>query len=339
MRDSRLLAALALGASVYARPAGAFVSTPVGGHPGELDVSAVATAERGKTEPNENEASWRPTRGWYEATFGAGYTFGHLGPLQFFALRLQVTHFTTPAERNDPAAWPLAAPGSSAPGAPQPECGGGARYLGGGLCEFYPADRGTLATGEVAFAIFHDPRMALGLFLRATVPFAMDLEKFENPRVDYFAGGFVFGAELQPWLAIEASTYLGSGTRPFGTQQNGALALGTLFHARTRSWILPWRAGVKLGPYVEGDLHEREDARYDLAFSPVVTRPGVSAEVATDRVRAARFAVATLPYFLVTEHVSVELGYVQKLFGYDARATQVWFAGVRGLVELSPPGR
>ena len=41
-----------------------------------------------------------------------------------------------------------------------------------------------------------------------------------------------------------------------------------------------------------------------------------------------------LPYFLVTEHLSVELGYVQKFFGYDARATQAYFVGLRGLIDL-----
>jgi hypothetical protein len=42
-----------------------------------------------------------------------------------------------------------------------------------------------------------------------------------------------------------------------------------------------------------------------------------------------------LPYFLVTEHLAVEAGYIQKFFGYDARATQAYFLGVRGLIDLS----
>ena len=50
---------LALAAACASLPsiAHAFVGTPVAGQPGELDVNAVVTAERSKTEPNENPAS------------------------------------------------------------------------------------------------------------------------------------------------------------------------------------------------------------------------------------------------------------------------------------------
>jgi hypothetical protein len=41
-----------------------------------------------------------------------------------------------------------------------------------------------------------------------------------------------------------------------------------------------------------------------------------------------------LPYFLVTDAFAVEGGYVQKLFGYDARATQFFYVGVRGSFAL-----
>ncbi|MCC6903139.1 MAG: hypothetical protein IT377_29480 [Polyangiaceae bacterium] len=313
----------------------AFVGTPVGGHPGELDVNAVVTAERGKTEPNENQASYMKTRGWYEYKLGVGYTFGDLGPLQFFATRLEATYFRTPAEKNDPSEWQVGAPGSSPPGTLGSECAAGAKYLGGGECEFHPADTGIIATATVSFAAIHDPKFTFGVFFKGSVPFGMDLEKFENPRLDYFAAGFTTGVELQTWLLLENSFYLGSGTRPFGKQQNGAAALSTLFDFKARRWLLPWKAGVKLGPYVEGDIHERYDERYDRAFSPsVLPQGGGPPEQSRDRIRAARFAVAALPYFLVTPHLSVEAGYVQKFFGYDARATQVYFVGLRGLASL-----
>jgi len=313
-----------------------FVGTPVGGHPGELDVNAVVTAERGKTEPNENQASFMKTRGWYEYKLGVGYTIGDVGPLEFFSVRLEATHYQTPAERNDPDEWQVGAPGSSPPGTIGPECTAGARYLGGGVCEFYPEDRGTIASATVSFALIHDPKFALGFFLKGSVPFAMDLDKFENPRLDYLAGGLNVGLELQTWLGFESTFYLGSGTRPFGKQQNGAAALSALFDFKTRRWLLPWRAGLKVGPYVEGDIHERHDARYDRAYSPVVLpQPGGTPEQSRDRIRAARFAMAFLPYFLVTDHLSVEAGYVQKFFGYDARATQVYFVGLRGLLDVA----
>jgi hypothetical protein len=334
--SGRVRAALAAGllACVASPPAAGFVATPVGGRPQELDVNLQATAERGKIEPNENQASWVPARGYYEYKLGVGYTWGHYGPLQFFSTRLEATYYTSPAEKNDPEAWFIDPAVTTEPD--NPECTSGARHLGDGVCEFHPEDQGTLITGTVSFAVAHDPKFALGLYFKSTVPIGMDLRKFANPRLDYFAGGTQLGVELTSWLSYESILFIGSGTRPFGTEQNGAIGLTNLFHARTRRWLLPWKAGIKLGPYVEGDLHERFDDRYDRAYSPIqLPQPGATEPVQhRDRIRAARFAVASLPYFLVTEHVSVELGYIQKFFGYDARATQVWFAGVRGLLDL-----
>jgi hypothetical protein len=116
-------------------------------------------------------------------------------------------------------------------------------------------------SGTVSFAD-HDP-VALGFFLRGTVPFAMNLEKFGNPRIDYLAGGWQLGVELETWLSYEAGFFFGSGTRPVSKDQNGAAALSNLFHFHAERWLLPWKVGVKLGPYVEGDIHERFDERYD----------------------------------------------------------------------------
>ncbi len=320
-----------------AAPAGAFVSTPVGGHPGELDVNLQLTAERGKTEPTENEDSWFKTRGYYEYKLGTGYTFGNVGPLEFFSVRLEGNFFQSPAEVSDPSKFRIAAPGAGSTGVlGAGECTAGARYLGAGVCEFYPADDGVLTTASVSFALIHDAKFTLGLFARGQVPIGMNLDKFANPRIDYFALGSQISVELRPWLGYESSIYLGSGTRPFGSQQNGAVALTNLFHLRASRWLLPWKAGIKLGPYFEADLHERHDGRYDAAYSPVALgSPGEPQAQASDRIRAVRVATAILPYFLVTEHAAVELGYIQKFFGYDARATQVYFLGLRGLFDFS----
>src|SRR5439155_21405707 len=125
----------------------------------------------------------------------------------------------------------------------------------------------------------------------------------------------------------------GFGRRPFGTAQNGAVAMNNLLGFEARRWLLPWRAGVKVGPYAELDLHQRYDPVYDAAYSG--TAPDGTPRA--DRIRAARFAIALLPYFLVTERLSVEAGYVQKLFGYDARATQFYYLGVRALFDLRTP--
>lgn len=72
MRRSPL--ALAAVCASLSSLAHAFVGVPVCGHPGELDVNAVVTAERGKTEPIENPASFTKIRSWYEYELGVGYT-------------------------------------------------------------------------------------------------------------------------------------------------------------------------------------------------------------------------------------------------------------------------
>lgn len=323
-------------ASLLSLSAHAFVSTPVGGHPGELDLNLQFTAERGKTEPAENQDSWFKPRGFHEYKLGVGYTFGDLGPLEFFALRVEGTYFTSPEEVSDPTKFEVAAPGEGTAGVPGAgECIAGAEYLGDGVCRFHPADEGAIVTSTVSFAVIHDAKFALGLFARTQIPIGMQLDKFANPRIDYFALGSQVGVDLKPWLIYESSIYFGSGTRPFGEQQNGAFALTNLFHLRARSWLLPWKAGLKLGPYLEVDLHERHDARYDAAYGAIALgAPGEAASQVSDRIRAVRFATVLTPYFLITEHLALELGYIQKFFGYDARATQVYFVGARGLFDL-----
>lgn len=332
-----LCALATAGVLTFAASAAAFVANPVGGHPGELDVNLQITAERGKTEPGENRASTFKSRDFYEYKLGAGYTFGHYGPLQFLSLRIEATVYQTPEEKNDPNRWVVSAPSTGTEAAPgAAECRGGAAYLGDGVCRFYPADRGTILTGAVSFAAIHTPTAALGVFLRGQVPINMELEKFQNPRIDYFAAGLVAGFEFNPWLGFESHMFLGWGTRPFSRDQNGAVALTNLFHVHHSRWLLPWKAGLKLGFYVEGDIHERFDARYDAAYAPfALAQPDTEARQQPDRIRAARFALALLPYFLLSEHLAVELGYVQKFFGYDARATQAYFAGVRALFDFS----
>ncbi|MFZ5890559.1 MAG: hypothetical protein ACOY0T_05770 [Myxococcota bacterium] len=323
-------------ALLISAPAHAFVPTPVGGHPGELDLELRFTAERGKLEPTENKASWVKVRRFDEYKLAAGYTFGDVGPLQFVSLRLEGTYYRSPAEQNDPGKWLVLPPGSNTSEvAFAGECAHGATYLGNGVCRFYPADRGGIVSASLSFALIHDPRFALGFFFKSSVPIGMDLQKFQNPRLDYFAFGSNVGLQLTSYLSYESIIFLGLGTHPLSSHHNGVVALTNLFHLHARRWLLPWRAGVKFGPYVEGDITERTDARYDAAYGPIeLEQPGVEARQHRDRVRQARFATALLPYFLVTERFALEAGYIQKFFGYDARATQAYYLGGRVIFDL-----
>ena len=49
----------------------------------------------------------------------------------------------------------------------------------------------------------------------------------------------------------------------------------------------------------------------------------------TDRIRMFRFASMILPYVQMSDKVSLELGWLQKIFGYDTPATQLYTATIR----------
>ena len=78
-----------------------------------------------------------------------------------------------------------------------------------------------------------------------------------------------------------------------------------------------FRLGVKVGPYVDGDLiGGRTDPAYAQAYA-------AGSPERTDRIRMFRFASTILPYVQMSDTVSLELGWLQKLFGYDTPATQL----------------
>lgn len=300
-------------ATFLGRDASALIPIPVGGHPKELDVFARVTLERGLVEPNENKASWQKAN-WEMLTVGGGYGLGHFGVLQDLSVRFEVTGYQSPAEVNDLAR------GAVAPA----QCSG--RALGPGECEFHPRDKGTFITPSISTSLVHTATVSLGVFLVGNVPIGVNYEKFVLPRIDYVGGGFRTGIEFESWFAFETSFYVGSGSpRPGSRRQNGTFAATQLLHFRTgRLGTSPFfRAGVKVGPYVDGDLiGERTDARYDQAYTAGYPER-------TDRLRMFRFAATFLPYVQMSDKLSLELGYLQKLFGYDTPATQLYTATIR----------
>jgi hypothetical protein len=292
-----------------ARTTAAFVSAPVGGRPGEVDIAARVGFERGKVEPNENTDSFQKAR-WNMYTVEGGWNTGALGPFRDFTLRLSLTYLTLPAERNDPSKRAVTAA----------QCSG--QVVGDGLCEFYPEDDGFLITPFASVNFIHVPDFNLGAFVQGTLPTGLDLARFTLPRVDFVAGGVHTGVRFAPWLGYVGRIYVGSGARLDGEAQNAAVALTQAFALEAERWLLPWKAGVLFGPYFEGDLNERFDARYDRAYT-------ADFPDRRDRIRSVKFGFVVLPHFRVTDRLAVELGYVQKLFGYDAPATQLYTIGLR----------
>mgnify|MGYP006969543799 CR=1 FL=1 len=125
-------------------------------------------------------------------------------------------------------------------------------------------------------------------------------------------------------LAYAGRIFVGSGAYDGTYQQNAAIVLTQLLYLALARWLPPWRIGVGVGPYFEGDINEHTNQVYNSAYGSV--SPDL---VDGDRNRSMRFAIAVLPYIRITDHAALELGYVQKLFGYDPPATQFWTGGLR----------
>lgn len=308
MRRRATLAAWLL-AALTPTSALALVPIPVGGHPGEVDVFFRLSLERGKVEPHSDTASYQRAS-WNMYTAGGGYTYGDVGVFQDLSFRLDATLYDAPAEVNDPAR-----------GAVAPELCRSGVVPGEGRCQFHPADQGAFVTPAVIWNFVHTGDFSFGMYLTGNIPIGADTKRFVAPRMDLVGGGVSVGVFLRPWFTFESRTYFGSGTRLGGGRQNSTVATLSTFGFEAKQWLLPWKAGFKVGTYFDGDLlNERYDANYDAAYSP----PGQR-----DRIRMMRFGLAVFPYFQVTERASIELSYVQKLFGYDTPATQFYTATAR----------
>ncbi len=278
-------------------PAAAFVSGATGGKKGTTQVEASVTLERGLVEPNENTDSFQDAR-WNLFNLSATYNAGSVGRFLDLFFRVRVTLFDSPAEVNEEGPVPEA------------DCLG--TVLDAETCEFYGDDQGAVLRAAVGFNVIHEPRYTLGFTIEANAPVGVNLDKFANPRVDYIAGSINLGLQLTDWLTYETSIYVGSG--PFGPQ-NAQIAYTQLFGFAGGDDKL--RYGIRLGPYIDADLNERFDERYDAAYTTGF--PEVQ-----DRIRRARFGGLFNPYLTVSDRYTVKLTYLQKAFGYDAAATQFW---------------
>lgn len=304
LRRTVSLSATALTLSLSSSAA-AFINASVGGHEGEIDVSAHFIGEFGKVEPTERPTTWQSANVKI-LQLGAGYTIGKVGPLEDFYVRLEGGYYTAAeeaVERDDD------------------DLPRGHKFFG--------QDRGGFVTATVATNFVHEPRFAFGVFLQGTVPIDVNLQKFSNIRIHYVGGGTQLGVFITDptklvRLAYASRIFLGSGAYDGDHQHNASIALTNLFVLEFARWLLPWRTGIAVGPYFEGDLNEHINEVYNRAYGAV--SPDL---INGDRVRSMRFAVAILPYIRITDHAAIELGYVQKLFGYDPPATQFFTGGVR----------
>ena len=280
----------------------AFINASVGGHEGEIDINAHFIGEFGKVEPTERPTTFQSANVKI-LQMGAGYTIGKVGPLEDFYVRLEGGYYIAAEEKVED-------PNDDLP-------------VG---FKFFDQDKGGFVTATISTNFVHENRFAFGVFLQGTVPIDVNFQKFSNVHLHYVAGGanvgvFITDPTKVARLAYAGRIFVGSGAYDGDFQHNAAIALTQLFVLEFSRWLLPWRMGIGFGPYFEGDLNEHVNQVYNQAYGSVT--PDFTNG---DRVRAMRFAVAVLPYFRITNHAALELGYVQKLFGYDPPATQFFTA-------------
>lgn len=180
---------------------------------------------------------------------------------------------------------------------------------------FYDSDSGHVATLSYGFNFVSSPTSRFGIYLSASPLADFNTRKFSNPRVDYAAAGITSFQQLSNVFFTENLVHYGLG---IPGQQNSYLALTTNIGIQLDP-LVAWPINIRIGPYAELDLEERNDEKYDAAFSA----PGNS-----DRVRAMKVGVSQSIEFKISNSKILQIGYIQKIGGYDAPATQAYYGNL-----------
>ncbi|MBM4376569.1 MAG: hypothetical protein FJ095_15915 [Deltaproteobacteria bacterium] len=298
-----LLLGLAGLTSITPASADALDFPTLGRREGEIDLDTSFVGRLGDARPGEDAATWQraDTRIF---TVGAGYSVGRLGPLHDCYARVE-GGFALSADE------PIGA--GTAPSGPL----------------LFQADRSGLVRGFVSANVVKSPRLNLGLFLRGTAPLGLDLQKFSSVHVHLFGGGSTLDVALTSPNTLLRARYLarlfvGSGAYDGDYQHNAELQVTNLLRVEAQRWLLPWPAGIAVGPDVRADLNGYRNAIYADAFA--ASAPGARIG---EHIQATSVAAAVYPYFHITKHVAVEAGYEYVFVGTEVQATHLWSASLR----------
>lgn len=180
-----------------------------------------------------------------------------------------------------------------------------------GSTVFYKEDEGSYFTIGFAGDLLHDLDRQFGFYIQATPVRNYNKMKFSNPRLDVFALGLTAALNVTDHLFYRTLFHYGAGD---GREQNSSIAIDTglgyrLGHLVDRPWT------VSASVFLEADTAERKDATYDAAFSPTGTQ---------DRIRAFKYGTLIGTDFAISDSLNLGASQLQKLGGYDARATQIY---------------
>ncbi|NJL23876.1 MAG: hypothetical protein HC902_00940 [Calothrix sp. SM1_5_4] len=239
--------------------------------------------ERGKVEPNENRDSYQSAEiDIYKLSLARG--FGDLSFGKDHFLRFDYSRFTSGKEQV-------------------------------GSQVFYEKDTGNVATFIYGFNFVHELSYSAGVYLSVSPLTDYNKEKFSTPRVDLWSIGLKSGLEINSSWFLEGLLHYGSG---IPGQQNSYVAFTQLVGLKLAETIA-FPLTLKFGPYAELDMQDRNDSKYDTAFSA----PG-----RTDRIRSMKIGTVSSLDAEISRNWYVSAGYVQKLGGYDAPATNATFASL-----------
>lgn len=182
----------------------------------------------------------------------------------------------------------------------------GAEIVGGR--SFYAEDRGNTLGLTYGFSVDTSENSNLSFYGSVTPIRDLNENKFSLPRVDLWNLGMQSSSNWSEYWGFESSILYGSG---IAGKQNSYLATAQSFvlKANTKN-AMP--ITFRIGPYAELDLSERFDAQYDAVF----TAPG-----RRDRIRSAKIGFLTSADISAPGFADISIGYIQKLGGYDATAT------------------
>lgn len=180
---------------------------------------------------------------------------------------------------------------------------------------FYDEDKGSFVILGYSFDLIHTPEKQLSLYAQASPSRSYNKNKFSNPRLDLFALGLVSSFSLSENLFQKSLIHYGSGDTP---EQNSSIAVDIGFGYKLTQ-ILGRQAVITSSLFLEADTSEHFDSAYDTVFSPTGTQ---------DRVRSFKYGSLVGFDIELTKNTALNLSYLQKLGGYDARSTQILSAGL-----------
>lgn len=179
-----------------------------------------------------------------------------------------------------------------------------------GVNLFYPSDKGYALKFGYSGDILHDSQKKIGLSFHLAPLREYNKNKFSNPRLDLFTFGINSFFELTDILFLKTLLHYGSGDDNY---QNSSFLFEHAFGYRLDK-LLHRTSTFSTGLLIEADTKERFDTNYDRIFSPLNRN---------DRIRAFKYGITFGFETAITQSLILNANYLQKIAGYDARATQV----------------